>query len=86
LVELFEGGEKRKKYGKQYVSGGIKYSELKRELATAIYKELEPIQKRRKELERDSTYVDKILKDGAESARRIAKETVNEVKEKMGLK
>jgi tryptophanyl-tRNA synthetase len=85
LVELFQGLEKKKDFEKQYLGGGIKYQGLKEELAGAIYKELEPIQKRRKELEKDEFYVDNVLKEGAEKARAIAKETVKEVKEKMGL-
>ncbi len=86
LVELFEGEDKRKKYEKEYLSAGLKYSELKEDLANAIYEELQPIQKRRKELEKDTEYVDKVLKDGADKARKIAKDTVDEVREKMGFK
>jgi antitoxin component of MazEF toxin-antitoxin module len=63
-----------------------KYSKtLKKDLADAIYKELLPIQEKRKELEHKTTYVDDVIKSGAEKARKIASETVLEVKEKMGL-
>jgi len=48
LVELFEGKKKKEAYEKLYLSSGIKYKELKDELAEAIYKELKPIQKKRK--------------------------------------
>jgi len=85
LVDIFEGSEKRKEYDGQYISVGIKYSELKTELASAIYEELKPIQERRKKLEKDSKYVDGILEDGAKKARKLAQETLVEVKEKMGL-
>lgn len=85
LVELFEGEEKRKHYEKLYTGDGIKYSELKEELAQAIYKELEPIQKRRTELEKNPEYVDKVLQEGAAKARKVAQKTVEEVREKMGL-
>lgn len=85
FVELFEGEEKRKHYEKLYTSDGIKYSELKEELADAIYKELEPIQKRRSELEKNPEYVDKVLKEGIEKARKVAEVTIKEVKKKMGL-
>lgn len=85
FVELFEGLEKRKKYEKKYIEEGIKYGDLKKELAEAIYKKLKPIQEKRKELEHKTTYVDEVIKSGAEKARKIAKETVLEVKEKMGL-
>jgi len=85
LVELFETIEKKEDYKKQYTSDGIKYSELKSELAEAIYKELGPIQKRRTELEKDEFYVDNVIQESAKKARDIAGQTLKEVKEKMGL-
>lgn len=85
FVELFQGKEKRKEYEKQYTSSGIRYKDLKEELAEAIYKELRPIQEKRKKFENDPRLVDKILKEGAEKARKVAGETLEEVKEKMGL-
>lgn len=85
LAGLFLGDEKRKDYEDKYTSVGISYKELKDELADAIFKELLPIQKRRKELESDSKYVDKVIKEGAEKARVIASKTLEETKKKMGL-
>lgn len=85
FVELFEGIEKRKMYEEKYLGEGIRYGDLKKELADAIYKELLPIQEKRKELEHKTSYVDEVIKTGAEKARKIASETVLEVKEKMGL-
>jgi len=85
FVELFEGEKKRKKYEKQYISTGIKYSELKNDLADAIYKELKPIQEKRKELKNDPEYVENVIKEGAKKAGKIAKKTLKEVKNKMGL-
>lgn len=85
FVELFEGIEKRKMYEEKYLGEGIRYGDLKKELSDAIYKELLPIQEKRKELEHKTTYVNDVIKSGAEKARKIASETVLEVKEKMGL-
>lgn len=85
FVELFQGENKRKIYDLRYMSEGIKYSELKEELATAIFEELKPIQERRKKFESDPSLVERILKEGAEKARKVASETVREMKEKMGL-
>lgn len=85
LVELFRGKEIRKNYELSYKGEGIKYSELKGELAEAIYKELKPIQEKRFELEKETEYVDKVIKEGAEKARKIARLTLQETKEKMGL-
>jgi tryptophanyl-tRNA synthetase len=86
LVELFEGPNKRREYEDLYKSSeGIRYKELKEKLAEAIYRDLQPIQKKRKELEADSEYVDRVIREGAEKARKIASQTVNQVREKMGL-
>jgi len=85
FVELFEGKDKRKIYEEQYLGEGIKYSLLKKDLAQAIFAELEPIQKRREELIANPAYVDKILAEGEEIAGRLARETVAEVRSKMGL-
>jgi len=86
FVELFQGQDKRAVYEKKYLGEGIRYKELKDSLAEAIYKELAPIREKRKELEAKPEYVSQVIKDGAERARKIAQKTIDEVKEKMGLK
>lgn len=85
FVELFQGKVKRKEYEGEYEDKGVMYGKLKESLAKAIYKELEPIQKKRKEFEADPKMVENILIEGAEKARKVAETTVREVKEKMGL-
>lgn len=84
LLKLFSQ-DSYAEFEKKYDAGNLQYSELKSHLAQEIYKELEPIQKRRKELEADQDYVDRVIKEGAEKAREVAKATVKEVREKMGL-
>jgi len=83
LMGIFAGKETEEKYQKEREAGTIKYSEFKPALAEAIIKELEPIQKRRKEISDEE--VKKILKDGAEKLADGAARTIKEVKEKMGL-
>ena len=85
LVELFEGKEKRKSYEKLYLDSGIKYKELKDQLGEAIYKELKPIQEKRNYYKKHPKLVDEILEQGQKYASQIAKQTLKEVKEKMGL-
>ncbi|MEK7111852.1 MAG: tryptophan--tRNA ligase, partial [Patescibacteria group bacterium] len=85
LVEIFLGKEKKEKYEKEYLGEGIRYSELKEELAEAIYKELKPIQERRKKFEQNPSLVEKILEEGAQRARKVAGETLEETKKAMGL-
>ena len=85
FVGLFEGKEKRNEFENQYRDKGLRYGEIKSELSEAIFKELEPIQKRRAELEKDTEYVDRVIQEGAEKARTVARQTVAEVQEKMGM-
>lgn len=85
LVELFKGESKRMRFEEEYLEGGIRYQSLKEELAEAIYQELEPIQSRRKEYEEKPELVKKILEDGREYCSEIAKDTLDEVKKRMGL-
>ncbi len=61
------------------------YQEFKKDLSEIIIKNLEPIQKRFKELQKDPSYVKKILSQGEKKAALIAKKTMMEVKKKMGL-
>ncbi len=86
FVELFEGKEKREEYEAQYLGEGVRYGDIKRELADAIYEELAPIQEKRAKFEADSEYVNKVIEDGAQKAREIARETIDDVRFKMGLK
>lgn len=85
LVELFQGRDKRISYEQSYRDSGLRYKDVKEELAHAIFEELKPIQESRKILENDPSRVDRIIKEGAEKARSLANETIVEVKKAMGL-
>ena len=85
LVDLFEGEKRKEEYEKAYLNSGIRYKDLKEKLAEAIYKELVPIQKKRALFEKDADKVDRILAEGAEKARKVARITLNEVRKAMGI-
>lgn len=70
---------------KKYSEKDLKYSEFKPVVADCIVEYLKPIQEKRKELEDNLDYVAKVLVQGAEKARKVAQNTMAEVKEKMGL-
>ena len=59
--------------------------ECKRLLAEAINVELAPLRARRLELAQHPENIDRILRDGSERAQAIARTTLLEVKQKMGL-
>jgi tryptophanyl-tRNA synthetase len=85
LVELFQGTGKRQQYEQQYCAEGIRYQQLKQELAAAIYQELKPFQQRRAQLEADPDYVDRVIQEGAAKARLRAEQTLKQVRAGMGL-
>lgn len=85
LVELFEGSDKRKEYEQAYLGEGVRYEDLKRELAEAILQELKPIQERRQFYEERPELVKQILDDGRTYCSQIARETMRQVKVTMGL-
>jgi tryptophanyl-tRNA synthetase len=59
--------------------------ECKRVLADSINERLGPFRHRRAELAANPGYVEEVLADGAQRAHIIARETIREVKEKIGL-
>ncbi|MBN1368700.1 MAG: tryptophan--tRNA ligase [Dehalococcoidaceae bacterium] len=59
--------------------------DCKKLLAERMNRELEPIRRRRRELESRPGYVDEVLEAGAEKARAIACRTMAEVRSRIGL-
>lgn len=64
---------------------GKNYSVFKKDLAEVIIEGLSPIQKKYKELSANPDYLKNIMRDGAEKARKIATQTMKEVREKIGF-
>jgi tryptophanyl-tRNA synthetase len=62
-----------------------RYGELKTVVATAVIDYLEPVRNRYTDLRADEGALEAILADGAERARRIAGETLADVREHMGV-
>ena len=85
FVELFQGEERKNELNNLYESTGLRYGDVKAELAEAIYEALKPLQEKRRELEANPEYVDRVIREGAEKAHQVAMQTVAEVREKMGL-
>ncbi|HXX59490.1 MAG TPA: tryptophan--tRNA ligase, partial [Dehalococcoidales bacterium] len=60
--------------------------DCKKKLVESLNASLRPLRLRRAELAADPAYVQKILFDGAERARVLARQTMTEVRQKMGLR
>jgi len=67
------------------LKGGFGYGDAKKLLLTKILETFSPFRKKRIELERNLSYVNDVLNEGAKKARKIAEETLKEVREKVGL-
>ena len=85
LVSLFMGEKEKEAYEKQYLNEGIRYGDLKENLAQAIFKELQPIQEKRKYFAKHPEEVAKILEEGRVYCSKIAQQTLLEAKKAMGL-
>jgi len=67
------------------ISAQIGCVEDKQLLAEGINRTLEPFRERRHELAERPDYVEEVLQEGARRARAIARETLAEVRDKMGI-
>ncbi|MBU4338716.1 tryptophan--tRNA ligase [Patescibacteria group bacterium] len=85
LLKILGKPEHYEEFLAEHKKGTIKYSLLKETLAADIADYFAPFRAKRKELEAKPEYVKKILADGADRARKIARATMREVKEKIGL-
>jgi tryptophanyl-tRNA synthetase len=64
---------------------GMRYGDLKKQVADLVVAKLEPIQQKYREITADPAYLDGILKRSAEAVMPIAEETVRLTKERMGV-
>ena len=64
---------------------GKEYTTFKKSLADLLTKKLEPLRKKKKELDSRELYVKEIIRQGEHRAHSIAKTTIEEVREKIGL-
>lgn len=78
--------EEVKDLKKRYREGKVGDVEVKQKLFDAHMKKFGEARRRRKELQNDIKLAKNILKNGAEKARKIAKETMKEIYEIVGIK
>ncbi len=64
---------------------GMRYGDLKKQVAEAVVAALEPIQIRYREIMAEPGFVAQVLANGAERVTPITRDTVNSVKQAMGL-
>jgi tryptophanyl-tRNA synthetase len=64
---------------------GMRYGDLKKQVAEAVVAVIEPIQQRYREIASEPGYVAQVLREGAERVTPFARDTVEKVKRCMGL-
>jgi len=83
--QLYSGEDTKKWVMEGCTTAGIGCIECKQPVIDAVLKELAPIQERARQYEEDPTLVRSIVADGCEKARKLASETMRDVREAMGL-
>ncbi|NCD43451.1 MAG: tryptophan--tRNA ligase [Bacteroidia bacterium] len=73
-------------YEQKYQSADIRYGELKKQLAEDMIAFTTPFRQRIHALIHDETYLSKVVREGAEKARHSAQQTMQEVREIIGIK
>lgn len=84
LLKLANRLDLHTKYAQDYYDKNIRYSDVKNDVSQALFEILEPIQKRRAEIEA-SFDLEGMMEKHAEICREVAAETLSETKQKMGL-
>lgn len=79
------GSPELQRFQADYEAGTLRFVDLKEAVVQAMVTELRPYQERRAQIAADTAYVDRVIQQGAERAQAIARETIREVREKMGL-
>ncbi len=64
---------------------GMRYGDLKKQVAEAVVAALEPVQQRYRQIVAEPGYIASVLEDGARRVSPLARDTVNKVKKAMGL-
>ena len=85
LLSIFQAFGERTGDAMRAHFSGMRYGDLKKQVAEMVVSKLEPIQARYREIAADPAYLDGVLREGAEAVMPIANSTVELVKRRMGL-
>jgi tryptophanyl-tRNA synthetase len=85
LYSLFASDQQREEVRAIYLKGGFGYGDIKKRLADAADAFLNPLRERRAELASDEAYVVRALDQGAQRARKVAREVLDRVQKACGI-
>ena len=85
LHQVYSGDAVKQGVREGCTSASIGCIDCKQHIIEAVLQELEPIQERAREFEQDPRRVRAIINEGSEAARDVARDTLEEVRQAMGL-
>lgn len=85
LYKLFATPEQQADLAAKYRAGGMGYGTAKKELAAIFEAHFAPMRAKRAELAANPDYVETVLQQGAERARRLARKTLQKARRAVGL-
>lgn len=85
LYKFFADPAEIENLRQKYEKGGFGYGDAKKLLLEKLLDYFGPARKKRIELQQDLGYIEEVLADGANKAKKIASKTMEDVKKKIGL-
>jgi len=85
LIKLFADKKYADEIADKYRRGGYGYGHAKKELFTMIQDYFEEARERRKELQKDTDYVNEVLREGGKKARERAERVMEPIRSATGL-
>ena len=86
LMEIVSGKDTYGFFNEKYNACNIRYGDMKKQLATDINTFCMPIRERIHEISANESYLEKVLRTGAEKASASASKTLTEVRRIIGFK
>ena len=86
LYSLFASKDELADMSERFKKGGTGYGDFKKELFEKLWEYFSPMRKRREEILRDKSYIDKVLARGAKRANGIADQVMERVRTAVGLR
>jgi tryptophanyl-tRNA synthetase len=86
VAALFLSEDEKADLAHRYRAGGLKYGEVKKDLVERVWDFFSPYREKREALMADQDRLHAILQEGADKARDAASKTINEVRNKTGLR
>jgi tryptophanyl-tRNA synthetase len=85
LYSLFASEKERQEMRDRFEKGGTGYGDFKKQLFERLWEYFGPMRKRRQEIMADPSYIDEVLRRGAEQANEIAHGVMRRVRTAIGL-